>query len=216
MQKVRCDRFSIFKPELCKFWSNFECDRKIVDGTGARTPSNHRADSCVTVREVCVCGVGVGWGWVAGVGGGGGVGGVGGWGGGVGGWGGGVGVGGVLGGGAHAWTIPYRGGASPGARPNTNLEIVMLASALLHCDNKIRQICLDYDYNVTFFLLPAECHYHPLKRRIWCSKQESFRMLPPMLHHLVLLNDGNVRLTMSFVEGRFASNGTSHLWYWLV
>ena len=34
---VVIDRVS-FKPEHCKFWSNFEFDRNIVSGTGARSP----------------------------------------------------------------------------------------------------------------------------------------------------------------------------------
>ena len=144
MQKVRCDRFSIFKPELCKFWSNFESDRKIVDGTGARTPSNHRTDSCVTVREGCVCVCVCVWG----------------------------------GGGACLDPQYHIGGARPGARPNTNLEIVMLARALLHCDNKIRQICLDYDYNVTFSFYPLNVTIIRLKCEYGARSKNPFTCYP--------------------------------------
>ena len=40
----------ILKPEHCKFWSNFEFDRNIFSGTGARSPSNtcHNSSAMVS------------------------------------------------------------------------------------------------------------------------------------------------------------------------
>ena len=59
--------------------------------------------------------------------------------------------------------------------------------ARLHFDNKTRQISLDHDYNMNFLIAPleSECQYSPLKIQIWCSKQETFRMLLPLLRHVI-------------------------------
>ena len=66
---------------------------------------------------------------------------------------------------------------------------VLFAQARVHCDNKPRQIGLNHDYNMTFSISPRECQYSPLKRRLSCSKWEPFRVLLPLLRHVVPLND---------------------------
>ena len=43
-----------------------------------------------------------------------------------------------------------------------------------------------------------------------CSKQEPFHALPPLLRHVVPLNDGNCRLTIPVVKGRCARDALPH------
>ena len=81
---------------------------------------------------------------------------------------------------------------------------VLFVQARVHCDNKPRQIGLDRDYNKTFSISHRECWYYPFKLRIWCSKREPFRVLPALLRHVVLVNNGNCRLTMPVDKGRCA------------
>ena len=50
--------------------------------------------------------------------------------------------------------------------------------------------------------------------RIWCSKREPFRVLLPLLRHVVPLNDGNCRLTMHVDKGRRARNALPTPWIW--
>ena len=54
-----------------------------------------------------------------------------------------------------------------------------------------RQIGLNHDDNMIFSISPRECWYFPLKIQISCSKRQSFRVLLPLLRHVVLLSDGN-------------------------
>ena len=62
-------------------------------------------------------------------------------------------------------------------------------------DSKPRQIALNHNYNMTISFSSCECYYSPLQIRISCSNREPFRMLLPLLRHVVPLNDGNFRLT---------------------
>ena len=43
-----------------------------------------------------------------------------------------------------------------------------------------------------------------------CSKREPFHALPPLLRHVVPLNDGNCRLTIPVVKGRCARDALPH------
>ena len=81
---------------------------------------------------------------------------------------------------------------------------VLFARAWVHCSNKTRQIDFNQNYNMTFLILPCECRYSPLKRRIYYSMWEPLRVLLPLLHDVVPLNNGNCRLTTPVVKGRCA------------
>ena len=87
---------------------------------------------------------------------------------------------------------------------------VLFVQARVHCDNKPRQIGLNRDYNKTFSISHRECWYYPFKLRIWCSKREPFRVLPALLRHVVLVNNGNCRLTMPVDKGRCACDALPH------
>ena len=65
-----------------------------------------------------------------------------------------------------------------------------------YLENKSRQISFNHDYNKIFSISPRKWWYSPFDIRIWCSNQEPFRMLLPLLRHVVSLNDGNCGLTM--------------------
>ena len=80
----------------------------------------------------------------------------------------------------------------------------------MYGDNKPQQIGLNHDYNMTFSISQRECYYSPFKIRIWCLKQELFRVLLPLLHHVVPLSDGNCRLTMPVGKGRCARDALPH------
>ena len=73
-----------------------------------------------------------------------------------------------------------------------------------NCDNKTRQVGLNYDYNLTFFYFTQWMlvFFHS-KRRIWISMRELLRVLPPLVHDRPL-NDDNCRLTTSIIKGRCA------------
>ena len=90
---------------------------------------------------------------------------------------------------------------------------ILFAQARGHCDNKPRQIGLNHDYNMTFSISPRECYYSPLKIRLSCSKQEPFRVLLPLLRHVVPLNDGNCRVTMPVGKGRCAGDALPHAFH---
>ena len=77
--------------------------------------------------------------------------------------------------------------------------------ALMHCDNKSRQIGVNYDYDMLFSNSPRECWYYSLNIQIWFSKRWASRML----FHVVPLKDGNCRLTMP-VQGRCTSDALTH------
>ena len=73
----------------------------------------------------------------------------------------------------------------------------------VHFDNKPRHV-LNNDYNMTFqyhSISPYECKYSPLKIRILGSKRELFRVLLPLLRHVMPFKYGNCRLIIS-VKGR--------------
>ena len=89
----------------------------------------------------------------------------------------------------------------------------MFAQARVHCDNKPLQIGLNHYYNMTFSISPHECKYSPLKRRLSCSKREPFRVLRPLLRHVVPLNDGNCRLTIPVGKGRCARDALPHAFH---
>ena len=63
---------------------------------------------------------------------------------------------------------------------------------LTHCDNKPRQIGLNPDYNMTFFISIRECWYSQFKFRVRYSKREPFRVLLPLLRHVVPINQGTL------------------------
>ena len=90
---------------------------------------------------------------------------------------------------------------------------VLFAQARVHCDNKTRQIGFNHDYNMTISISPRESWYSPLKRRLSCSKREPFRVLLPLLRHVVPLNDGNCRLTMPVGKGRCARDALPHAFH---
>ena len=46
-----------------------------------------------------------------------------------------------------------------------------------------------------------------------CSKREPFHALLPLLRHVVLLNDGNCRLTMPVGKGRCARDALPHAFH---
>ena len=66
---------------------------------------------------------------------------------------------------------------------------------------KTQQIILNYEYIMAFSISSPECLYFPLKRWLWCLKQEPSCVLLLLLHHMVSLNDGNCHLTMLVVKG---------------
>ena len=76
-----------------------------------------------------------------------------------------------------------------------------------------RQIGLNHDYNMTFSILPLECKFSSIKIRISCSKREPFRVLLPLLRHVVPLNDRNCRLTIPVVRGRCARDALPHAFH---
>ena len=49
-----------------------------------------------------------------------------------------------------------------------------------------------------------------LKIRILCYKREPFRVLVPLLRHVVPLNDGKCRLTMIVIKGRCVRDALPH------
>ena len=85
----------------------------------------------------------------------------------------------------------------------------MFAQAPGHCDNKPRQIGFNHDNNMAFSI-SHECQYSLLKIRIWCSKQELYHVLLPLLRHVVPLNDRNCCLTIPVVNGRCARDALRH------
>ena len=68
----------------------------------------------------------------------------------------------------------------------------------------------NHDFNMIFSISSRECYYSPLKIRIWCSTLEPFRVLPPLLRHVVPLNDGNCCLRMPVVKRRCARDALPH------
>ena len=66
------------------------------------------------------------------------------------------------------------------------------------------------DRSVLITTIPWHFGFRPVNVRIFyieyesCLKWEQFRVLLPLLRHVVLLNDGNRRLTIPVVKGRCA------------
>ena len=63
---------------------------------------------------------------------------------------------------------------------------------------------LNHDYNMTFLISPHGCPYSPLKWRSSRSKREPFRVLPPLLRHVVPLSDGKLLSHNALVKGHCA------------
>ena len=79
-----------------------------------------------------------------------------------------------------------------------------------YCDNKPRQVGLNYKYSMTFSISSREYQYSPLTIRICCSKREPFCGLLPLLRRVVPLNDEHCHLIMPVGSGRCARDALHH------
>ena len=86
----------------------------------------------------------------------------------------------------------------------------LFAQVRVQCDNKPRQIGVNHNYNMSFFISIRECQYPPHKIRILCTKREPFRVLLPLLRHVLPLNHENCHLAMPVGKGRCASDALTH------
>ena len=107
----------------------------------------------------------------------------------------------------------HEGACETGSQIPRALARVLFPQAQVHWDNKPRQIGLNPDYNMTFSISPRVCLYSSLKIRISYSKREPFRVLFPLLRHVVPLNDGNCRLTIPVIKGRCARDALPHAFH---